>query len=381
MTADASACRAPVRRRPRPPTSSAAPPETSPAVPIARCADRGNPTIVVLRALGLGDLCTAVPALRGLRRAFAGHRMVLAAPATLEPLALLSGGVDEVVDLAGIDEPLPPSCRAADLAINLHGCGPESSLLLTRTGPRRLLAFAHADLALTAGGPRWDPGEHEVERWCRLVSSIGAHAEPLDLHLASPPPGPSPGVVVHPGAASGSRRWPVGRWAAVVRALLDAGRRVMVTGTRAEVALASEVVAGASAGSEPRCLMAAGRTDLMELAGLVAGAELLVAGDTGVAHLATAFATPSVLLFGPTSPRRWGPITDGPHRVLWAGRTGDPHGPTPDPGLLELTVADVVAAIASAGGPSVASSATPSRPASRLRGDGAGQSLGSTSSR
>ncbi len=54
-----------------------------------------------------------------------------------------------------------------------------------------------------------------------------------------------------------------------------------------------------------------GRLGLGGLAGRVASARLLVCGDTGVAHLATACGTPSVLLFGPTDPRagarRWIP--------------------------------------------------------------------------
>jgi ADP-heptose:LPS heptosyltransferase len=90
----------------------------------------------------------------------------------------------------------------------------------------------------------------------------------------------------------------------------------------------------------------AGRTDLLGLAALVARAGRVVCGDTGIAHLATALRTPSVLLFGPTSPRRWGPRGRGAHLVLWSGRTGDPHGTVPDPGLLQLTVDDVLAALA-----------------------------------
>ena len=64
-------------------------------------------------------------------------------------------------------------------------------------------------------------------------------------------------------------------------------------------------------------------------------------------HLATALGTPSVVLFGPTDPARWGPPEAGPHRVLWAGRTGDPHGDRPDPGLLTITVDEVARAVAS----------------------------------
>jgi ADP-heptose:LPS heptosyltransferase len=83
-----------------------------------------------------------------------------------------------------------------------------------------------------------------------------------------------------------------------------------------------------------------------ELAAIVGGAGRLVCGDTGVAHLATALGTPSVVLFGPTAPAHWGPPPDRPiHRVLWAGRTGDPHASRPHEGLLAIGTADVLEAL------------------------------------
>lgn len=89
----------------------------------------------------------------------------------------------------------------------------------------------------------------------------------------------------------------------------------------------------------------AGELDLVHLAALVCDADLVVCGDTGVAHLASAYRTPSVVLFGPTPPRWWGPPSDGPHTVLWSGRTGDPHADTADPGLLDISVSDVLTAV------------------------------------
>ena len=90
-----------------------------------------------------------------------------------------------------------------------------------------------------------------------------------------------------------------------------------------------------------------GRTDLRGLAAAVAAAARVICGDTGVAHLATALGTPSVVLFGPTPPAEWGPPADRPqHVALHHGGRGDPHAGEPDPGLLEITVDEVLRAAA-----------------------------------
>ena len=303
----------------------------------------------MLRALGLGDLLTAVPALRALAAAFPDHRRVLATPAALEPLVRLSTTVDEVVDAAPL-APLDRSLVGADVAVNLHGRGPESHRVLLESAPRRLIAFAHPEVPESAEGPSWSASEHEVVRWCRLLQQIGVPADPAALDLP-PPPGPPPAevegaTVIHPGAASGARRWPPERWAAVARHETGQGRTVVVTGGPAERGLARQV---ADLAGLPASSVFAGRTDVLGLASVVAAAGLAVCGDTGVAHLATALGTPSVVLFGPVPPSQWGPPPDRPvHVALWAGQLGDPHGTEPDPGLLRITVDDVCAAVAQA---------------------------------
>jgi ADP-heptose:LPS heptosyltransferase len=302
--------------------------------------------VVALRALGLGDLLTGVPALRGVRRAWPGAELALAAPEPGGRFLQELGVVDTVLPLSGLDEPVPAGGRPApDVAVNLHGRGPQSHRLLEELAPRRLVGFA-SDQAGFSDGPAWDEGEHEVDRWCRLVAGTGGACTREDLRLDLPGAGRGPGdvVVVHPGAASGSRRWPVGRWQAVVRALVGRGHGVVVTGVAAERHLCA-LVAGATPGAEDWC----GRLDLRGLAERVASARLLLCGDTGVAHVATAVGTPSVLLFGPTDPARWGPALDPQlHHVLWHPRNGDPvgdpHGAPIDVRLARTGVDEVLCA-------------------------------------
>jgi ADP-heptose:LPS heptosyltransferase len=244
-------------------------------------------------------------------------------------------------------EPLPARLPRPAIAVNLHGRGPESHRILLALRPRRLVAFGCEGAGVA--GPAWREAEHEVHRWCRLLRESGVPADPTRLDLA-PPPSPGPpwlagATLVHPGAASGARRWPAERWAAVARGEVRAGRRVAVSGSPGEVGLARAVARGAGLGDEA---VIAGRTKTLALAGAVAAAGRVASGDTGVAHLATALGTPSVTLFGPTPPHLWGPPDRPWHRVLWRGsERGDPHGAEPDPALLAIGVEEVALALAS----------------------------------
>ncbi|MEU9445158.1 glycosyltransferase family 9 protein [Streptomyces sp. NPDC048304] len=300
------------------------------------------PTVLVLRALGLGDLLAGVPALRGVRRGFPGHRIVLALPPGLTEAALATGAVDAVFPAEAPGRAVPSLTHWAgpppDLAIDLHGNGPESRDALAALRPGRLLAHACPD------GPPWQAQAHERDRWCAFLHAYGIPADPLDLRLPKPDaPSPAPGaVVVHPGAASGSRRWPGERYAAVVRCLRAAGHHVVLTGGPGEEALVRSV---AEHSGQPAGDVLAGGLPYGELSALVAGASLVLSGDTGLAHLAVAHGTPSVTLFGPVSPRLWGPPPSPRHLALWKpGPPGDPHGRTPDARLLRIRSGEVAAA-------------------------------------
>jgi ADP-heptose:LPS heptosyltransferase len=308
------------------------------------------PRAVVLRALGLGDLLTGVPALRALRRGLPGHELVLLAPCSYAPLVAHADLAHRVVDLHGKDRfprALPPLGEApVDVAVDLHGRGPASQLLLSRLAPARLVAFDCPPVH--RGAARWVDDEHEVTRWCRLLTAEGFPADPTQLSV---PPLYRPvaervsgAVVLHPGAASPARRWPAERWAALAERLHADGWPTAISAGPGE----RELAAAVSAGGAAPVIEAAG---VLDLVAIVSAARAVVVGDTGVAHLAVALGTPSVSLFGPTSPSRWGPPRRPEHEVLWAGTTGDPHGRSPDAGLLAITVSDVAAALSRLPGP------------------------------
>ncbi len=339
------------------------------------------PTLLVIRPTGMGDLLMGLPALRALRRGFPGHRLVTTCPPDLVPLARLAGVADRFVsgpavtggaadpslhrgrNAAILDEVFaePPRGGAETIVVLKMPEADLSRRALARR-PGQLLGFGHPDVEATAGLPPYRPDDHILDRWARLLAPAGITPDPADLYLALPweapgtqpdadpvpvgpgcaAPGPAAPTVLHLGAGSPSRRWPAQRWAATAAGLAADGHAVVLTGSGAERELAAGVAAQAGLNDQVNL---AGRTDVVALARLVRSARLVVSTDTGVPHLATVFARPSVTIFGPTSPRQWGPPPGSQgHRVLWAGRIGLEYGPQPDPGLLLIGAEQVLGA-------------------------------------
>jgi ADP-heptose:LPS heptosyltransferase len=179
------------------------------------------------------------------------------------------------------------------------------ALLLRLAGVERIVAISHdyAGSLLDLRIPG-DPDVHEVERNMLVVAAAGyelAAGDDGELrvhHRRSRHEGDY--VVVHPGASVPARTLPSGRWQEVVERISASGRAVIVTGSGRERELAT-AVAG------PHGQVRTGMS-LADLATLLAGADSVLVGNTGPAHLAAAVGTPVVQVFAPTVPAaRWRP--------------------------------------------------------------------------
>jgi ADP-heptose:LPS heptosyltransferase len=261
--------------------------------------------MTILRAGGLGDLLTAVPALRALARAFPGHRRLLIGPRALAPLLPLiveedERCIDELVECEGLDADPGALPGWPELAVNLHGRGPESHQLLLSTGPVRLIAFRHDEIPETASMPRWRHEEDEAERWCGLLRDCGIPADSSQLEINRPalhPPAPAGGAtLVHPGKTGHASAQ---RWAELAATERKEGREVLVSGSSGEAELARYIAVMAGL---PSSSVLAGQTDLVTLAAHIGAAAVVICGDPDIAHLATALGVPSLLFFSPTSP-------------------------------------------------------------------------------
>lgn len=271
-----------------------------------------------------GDVLLAGPAIRAV--AASASKVTLLCSPRSEDAARLLPGVDQVLlfdaPWIGAD---PQPLDHADLlrVVGVLSAGEiDRAVILTSPGHSPLplaLVLRMAWVPFVAAISDHEPGAlldvdhrvpddlHEVERNLSLCRAAGfplPHDDDARLAVrrgpvSLPPSLPDrPYVVVHPGASVPTRAWSPQRNRGLVRALAE-DWAVVVTGSRQEKALCEDVIGDCAS---PDVVSLAGRTDLATLAEVLAGAEAVVAGNTGPAHLAAAVGTPVVSLHAPTEP-------------------------------------------------------------------------------
>lgn len=331
--------------------------------------------IAVVRALYLGDMVLAVPALRALRSGFPAATITLIGLPWARDFANRFGPyVDdfmELVSFPGIDEVSADPVRTAefieeqrerryDLVIQMHGSGRTSNRLALALGGTLTAGYYEPDQpsSLDVGAPYPRRGS-EIDRNLGLAALLGCPGDDRELEFPIHDEDRAearaildeigirdrPIIGLHPGSKFPSRRWMPERFAAAATALArESGAAVVVTGNGAEVALAKEVARDITGDA---CAIA-GRTSLGGLAALIERMDVLISNDTGPAHVATALSTPSVTILGPGDVRRWAPTGGGRNAVVRHGVACSPCGYTTCPidhrCLRSIEVHEVVAA-------------------------------------
>lgn len=309
-------------------------------------------TLVIFRALQLGDMLCAVPALRALRTALPETRIVLVGlPWAAQFAARFPGYIDEFFAFPGhpafpeqaVKESLVPvfysSMRARhfDLALQMHGSGQVSNTIVQAFGARSVAGFGAAGAG--AGENCFFPYPAlgaEPLRLLQLTELLGA--PPIGNHLEFPitledereleasgvARGLAPGsyFCVHPGARTSDKCWPPERFAWVADQLAaEFGLTPVLTGAASETGFTAAVASH----MRSACIDAAAPLSIGAMAALMSRARLLVCNDTGASHIAAGLKLSSVVIFSKADKRRWAPLDQRRHRCLW-----DPAGTRAD---------------------------------------------------
>ncbi len=308
--------------------------------------------ILIFRALQVGDMLCAVPALRALRAAFPDAHITLAGlPWAAAFARRFSGYLDDFIPFPGHpqfpEQPADSGCidtfvnevsrRRFDLALQLHGSGEISNAILARLGAGHCVAFGRLKAALGFSLLRYPTRGHEIDRLLALVRFAVATicgktiAELLDASFSSELEFPvtvddiaelkrrrlnlrrHDYLCLHPGARDRSKCWPAKHFAQIARQLsIETGLQIVLTGSAAERDLADDVCAV----MRRPAINAACDMSLGALAALLNDARLLICNDTAVSHIAAALKVPSVVIFQRSDPGRWAPRNRALHQAV-----------------------------------------------------------------
>jgi ADP-heptose:LPS heptosyltransferase len=300
--------------------------------------------IAIFRALYLGDLLLAVPALRAIRAGFPEAEITLIGlPWAASFARRFRRYIDRFVEFIGYpgiqEVPVFPEQTKRfldeqraynyDLVVQMHGSGRTSNAFALALGGRVTVGYycGESPGGLTLGAP-YPQDQPEVCRNLGLVGLLGCsnvdprlefplfaqdRAEAAALLQRLPQPG-RPLIGLHPGASYPARRWPAEYFAALADDLAQhLGCNSILTGGPGEKSTVRAVVER----METQPLNLAGETSIGGLAALISQVDLFISNDTGPAHLADALNTPSVTIFGPADPRRWAPLERTQHPIVW----------------------------------------------------------------
>lgn len=302
-------------------------------------------TVVVFRALQLGDMLCAVPALRALRAALPHARITLVGlPWAEQFVTRFRGYLDDFLPFPGHpglgEQPLQQELLAGfyntvqsreySLALQLHGSGEISNGIVRDFGARMAAGYSSTDLTPDDDFVhlRYPDSGPEPLRLLDFVTQLGAPdlgpqlefplhgADWHELEVSGLAEGLQAGeyICVHPGARFRDKCWPPQQFAHLADQLaLEFGVTVVLTGSVKETDLTAEV---ASHMKTP-AIDTAGPISIGAMAALMSGSRLLICNDTGVSHIAAGLKIKSVVIFSKADITRWAPLDHSLHRCVW----------------------------------------------------------------
>lgn len=295
--------------------------------------------ILVIQTGGwIGDMVLMTPALRALKRAYPQSRVALLLRPLVAELMATHPYLDEViVDTKGQHRSrLKSLCQltryirraAFDLAVVLHPTSFRNALIPLLAGvPERIGSNTNGRgilLTETCLNPREC---HEVHRYLDILELIGLDAQDTSLEfwhtdvdrrvvcqlLANHGIAPTERLIgVNLGTTWQTKQWEIEKFAAVITQLQNIiNIPIILTGNASEIALGEALQRIVKMGF----INLIGATNTTQLGALIECCSLYLTCDSGPMHIAAAVGTPTIALFGPTSPTRHHPFAEG-HCVI-----------------------------------------------------------------
>lgn len=304
--------------------------------------------VLLIRLRSIGDTVLATPSLNALKRFLPDAQVDILVEDWVAPVLESHPLVDKVIRLErgslAARARVAREIRSAryDVVYNLHG-GTTATFLTRATGARHRVGYASYQYAQLhnhlSPSPLllWrQPKTHSVEQQLALLGWTGvpvtdrpptqlafspAAEDAVDRRLLEAGLAAQKIALIHPAAAFATKQWAAENFARVVEFLADAGI--------AGVAIAAPNEQGVLDALSESCAAKVVRFELSlpEVTALAARSSLFVGNDSGIAHIASAVGTPSVVIFGSSNRTHWRPWNTAPAEVVFEEMSCQPcHG-------------------------------------------------------
>lgn len=291
--------------------------------------------ILVVRPGGVGDMILLLPVLKRLAENFPSAQIdIICEKRNIDVLRLAGLEKNALAYDTGIFHVIGLLRRRKyDIAIDTEQFHNFSAIIafLSRApvrigfkiNPHRNLLYTHL--------VNYSMDGYEGEQFARLLAPAGAGEFTYKLEGAIPAPEtihPSREreqmerlgrrgkvVTMHAGSTSIYKQWDTGKFTELARTLISGrGCSIALLGDQNDACQADLICKGSGA-TEGRIASFAGKFSLLETAATIARSNLFISGDSGLAHLAIALGIPTVVLFGPTDPEKWG-FSNSRHGII-----------------------------------------------------------------
>ncbi len=301
-------------------------------------AKRKPAKIAIFRALQLGDMLCAIPAIKALRNKFKDAEITLIGlPWAKFLITRFPDYFDKFIHFPGYpglpEQSISPTSyfdflakmqqEKFDLVLQMQGNGSIVNPMVELWGGKYTSGFCIDGHYFPNNGLflNYPDKIHEIERHLKLIKFLGIelcgnHLEfPIlstdvdelnELHL---PIEANKYVCIHPGSRGEWRQWPVDHFASLADYCVENGMQIVITGTQDELAITNKVANL----MQYKSINLAGKTSLGAVSALIKNAFALISNCTGVSHIAAALETPSIVISMDGEPERWAPLNKDLH--------------------------------------------------------------------
>jgi lipopolysaccharide heptosyltransferase II len=296
--------------------------------------------VLVVRLRSIGDTVLSTPSLVALKRFLPESEIDVLLEDWVAPVLEGFDAADNILTVSRkskrsrLEATRRIRGRRYDVVFNLHG-GTTATFFARASGARHRVGYAHYSYRflynhlLSSSSDFWQREyTHSAEQQLALLGFVGVPVEDrprsrlavtksarnsVEETLRSKIPNPKSKIaLIHPVAATETKQWATRNFARAAEFLAEKGFQVVAVSAASERAVLDELKKLSRVS-----LAAFDDLTLPEINALAARAEIFVGNDSGIAHIAAAFDTPSVVIFGSSNINHWRPWTDAPNEIVY----------------------------------------------------------------